>query len=52
MNAIKLGNEVVVVNGKVGDEVTVVNGRYRYLTGEIVRITDGCFFLLSSKMGR
>jgi hypothetical protein len=45
MNAIKLGNEVVVVNGKVGDEVTVVNGRYRYLTGEIVRITDECFFI-------
>jgi hypothetical protein len=45
MNAIKLGNEVVVVKGKVGDEVTVVNGRYRYLTGEIVRITDECFFI-------
>jgi hypothetical protein len=26
MNAIKLGNKVVVVDGKVGDKVMVVNG--------------------------
>jgi hypothetical protein len=45
MNAIKLGDEVVVLNGKVSDKVRVVNGRYCYLTGEIVSITDECFWI-------